>query len=53
MKLDFTFEETPWGAFLDTLRPGTSIKASRLLALLEGDGEDAGEVWPGGAPLES
>ena len=41
MKLDFTFEETPWGAFLDTLRPGASIKASRLLALLEGDGEDS------------
>ena len=41
MKLDFTFEENPWGAFLDTLRPGTSITASRLLALLEGEGEDA------------
>ena len=41
MKLDFTFDETPWGAFLDTLRPGSAITASRLLALLEGDGEDA------------
>lgn len=41
MKLDFAFEESPWAGFLNTLRPGTALAASRLLALLEGEGEDS------------
>ena len=41
MKLDFTFEESPWVAVLDALRPGATLAASRLLGLLEGEGEDA------------
>ena len=41
MKLDFTFEESPWVSVLDALRPGATLAASRLLGLLEGEGEEA------------
>lgn len=41
MNWDITFEESPWGTVLDTLRPGSTLAASRLLALLEGEGEEA------------
>ena len=41
MKLDFTFEESPWVSVLDALRPGATLAASRLLGLLEGESEEA------------
>ena len=37
---DFTFEQTPWEATRDTLRPGDSISAVRFLAMLEGEEEE-------------
>ena len=40
MNWEITFEESPWGAFLDTLRSGSTLSASRLLALPEGEGEE-------------
>lgn len=39
--IDFTFEENPWEAVLDTVQPGTSLPAARFLALLEGEDEAA------------
>lgn len=41
MNWEITFEESPWGGFLDTLRSGSTLSASRLLALTEGEGEEA------------
>ena len=41
MNWEMTFAESPWGAFLDTLRSGSTLSASRLLALTEGEGEEA------------
>lgn len=43
MNWEITFEESPWGSVLDTLRPGSSLSATRLLALLEGEGEETME----------
>ena len=37
--LDFSFEQTPWEATLDTLRPGDTLSAARFLTLLEGEEE--------------
>lgn len=39
----FEYEQTPWEAVLDTLHPGDSVSAVRLLALLEGEDESAVE----------
>ena len=46
MKFDdmFSFEESPWEMFARKLEYGGRISASRLLALLEGEGEDAVEA---------
>ena len=41
MNWEITFEESPWTAFLDTLRSGSVLSATRLLALTEGEGEEA------------
>ncbi len=43
MKLDFTFEETPWQLFSRRLKQGDRVCALRLLALLEGEEEEAWE----------
>lgn len=40
---DFTFERPEWEVAVDALRPGDSLSALRLLALLEGEDEDAVE----------
>lgn len=37
---DFAFEQTPWDATLDMLRPGDSFSAVRFLALMEGEEEE-------------
>ena len=37
--LDFTFEITPWQAFLQTKQMGDTVTAGRLLSLLEGEDE--------------
>ncbi len=39
--LEFSFEESPWEGFLRTKKPGDTISAARLLAMLEEQGEDA------------
>ena len=46
MKLDemFSFEESPWELFVGKLEYGSKVSASRFLALLEGEGEDAVET---------
>lgn len=36
-ELDFSFEQSPWEAFLSARRPGAVISAANLLALLEGE----------------
>ena len=41
MNWEITFGESPWTAFLDTLRSGSVLSATRLLALTEGEGEEA------------
>ncbi len=41
--LDFSFEETPWEALLDTLKPGDTVLAGNFLAMMEGESEDAVE----------
>lgn len=38
--LDFSFEPTPWEAFLQTKQAGDSIRAVDMLAMLEGDDEE-------------
>ena len=38
-KLDFSFEATPWEAFLLTKQAGDSVSAADLLAMLEGEDE--------------
>ena len=41
--LDFSFELSPWEAFLRTKQAGDVISAAQLLTLLEGEGEQAVE----------
>lgn len=41
--LDFSFEESPWEAFLTTKRSGDTVSAANLLTLLEGEEEQAVE----------
>ena len=38
--LDYSFEPTPWEAFLQTKQAGDSIRAVDMLAMLEGDDEE-------------
>lgn len=38
--LDFSFEPTPWEAFLQTKQAGDSIRAVDMLAMLEGEDEE-------------
>lgn len=40
-ELDFSFEDSPWETFLRTRRPGDTVSAANLLALLEGEEEQA------------
>lgn len=42
-ELEFSFEESPWEAFLRTKGRGDTISAAHLLTLLEGEGEQAVE----------
>lgn len=39
--LDVTFEPSPWEDYLHTLQMGDTVKAGRLLALMEGEPEEA------------
>lgn len=41
--LDFSFEDSPWEAFLSTKRSGDTVSAANLLTLLEGEEEQAVE----------
>ena len=41
--LDFTFEDTPWEAYIRRLEENDTVDAAQLLALLEGESEDAVE----------
>ena len=41
--LDFSFEQSPWEAFLMTKQMGDTISAANLLAMLEGEEEQAVE----------
>ena len=41
MELEFSFEQTPWEAFLSTCQAGDTVCAGKMLALLEEDGVDA------------
>lgn len=43
-ELDFSFEQTPWELTLESLQPGGSISAVRLLTLLEGTDESEVET---------
>ena len=41
MELEYSFERTPWEAFLSTRQAGDTVFAGKMLALLEGEGGDA------------
>lgn len=41
--LDFSFEQSPWEAFLVSRREGDAVSAGNLIAMLEGEDEDAAE----------
>ena len=38
-ELDFSFEDTPWEAYFQTLGPEDSVSAAKLLVLLEEEAE--------------
>ena len=38
--LDFSFEQSPWEALLDTLRPGDAVDAVNFLTMMEGESEE-------------
>lgn len=40
---EFLFEQSPWEAYLNTCRHGTSVSAWQLLSLLENEDDDAAE----------
>ena len=42
--LDFSFEQSPWDLYLDTLRPGDTIDAVNFLTMMEGESEMAVEA---------
>lgn len=42
-KLDLSFEDSPWEVFLKTRHPGDAVSAANLLAMLEGEEEQAVE----------
>ena len=37
--LEFSFEQSPWDALLDTLRPGDAVDAVNFLTMMEGESE--------------
>ena len=39
--LDFSFEQSPWEAFLRTKGMGDTVSAATLLSMLEGEDEQA------------
>lgn len=41
IELDFSFEKSPWEAFLETKKQGDSVSAARLLTFLEDENDDA------------
>ena len=41
IELEYSFEQTPWEAFLSTRQAGDTVFAGKMLALLEGEGGDA------------
>ena len=41
--LDFSFEQSPWDALLDALRPGDAIDAVNFLTMMEGEAEETVE----------
>ncbi|MGN1015989.1 MAG: sigma-70 family RNA polymerase sigma factor [Faecousia sp.] len=41
MELEYSFEQTPWEAYLSTLQAGDTVYAGKMLALLEGESADA------------
>ena len=41
--LDFSFEQSPWEALLDTLRPGDAVDAVNFLTMMEGESEETVE----------
>ena len=47
--LDFSFEDSPWEAFLRTKRAGDTVSAANLLTMLEEENEqvveDALQHW--------
>jgi len=43
MNLEITFENSPWEAYLETLRPGDTVTAARFLSLTEEETEEAVE----------
>ena len=42
--LEFSFEQSPWDALLDTLRPGDAVDAVNFLTMMEGESEETVEV---------
>ena len=41
--LEFSFEQSPWDALLDTLRPGDAVDAVNFLTMMEGESEETVE----------
>lgn len=41
MELEYSFEQTPWEAYLSTRQAGDTVYAGKMLALLEGESADA------------
>ena len=41
--LEFSFEQSPWDALLDTLRPGDAVDAVNFLTMTEGESEETVE----------
>ena len=41
MELEYSFEQTPWEAYLCTRQAGDTVYAGKMLALLEGESADA------------
>lgn len=43
IELDYSFDKSPWEAFLEAHKQGDSVSAARLLAFLEEENDDAAE----------
>ena len=41
--LDFTFDESPWEAFLENAKPGERVSAAKLLTILEKESDEVAE----------